>query len=137
MVQSAGPDPGLHEGPVEETSMYHSPSPVMFIWYFAPIVFASSVLRPSAAGSVSLKSCLISTAISVSSEVNHGSVSAVPPGYARRQGLGLVRERASRSSRPDFVPRSWPERGARRRAQGALAPLQPFAQSPRECRPRY
>jgi len=35
----------------------------MFIWNLAPIVFASSAFFERAAGSVSLKSCLMSTAM--------------------------------------------------------------------------
>ena len=65
MVQSASPVPALQTGPVALTSMFHSPpvSPVMFIWNLAPIVFASSAFFERAAGSVSLNSCLMSTAM--------------------------------------------------------------------------
>src|SRR5262245_28011955 len=79
MVQSAGPEPGLHDGPDDETSMFHSPSPVTFIWYFAPMDFASSVFFASAAGRSSLKSFLISAGIAASLEpVNGGSVGYHP-----------------------------------------------------------
>jgi len=64
-VQSAvpGPWPATQLGPLSETSMYHSPAPVMFIWYFAPIAFASSLFFSRAAGSSSLNSFFVSTAI--------------------------------------------------------------------------
>src|SRR5882672_2785342 len=74
IVQSAGPVPGLHAGPEELTSTFHSPpvGPVMFIWYFAPIVLASSAFFERAAGSSSLNSFLMSTAIGVASSGERG-----------------------------------------------------------------
>src|SRR5882672_8006551 len=59
IVQSAGPVPGLHAGPEELTSTFHSPpvGPVMFIWYFAPIGVASSGERGVNRDSASSSSC--------------------------------------------------------------------------------
>src|SRR5262245_61740888 len=67
--------------------MFHSPSPVMFIWYFAPIVFASSALRESAPGRSSLKSFLISTDMRFSSRGDE-SESRFSFGVKRRRSSG-------------------------------------------------
>src|SRR5580692_1530535 len=81
MTQSAGPVPGLHEGPDSLTSMFHWPpvGPSMFIWYLAPTVFASAAFLASAAGRSSLKSLRISTDIRLVSSVGARSESRLGP----------------------------------------------------------
>src|SRR5271166_3287260 len=96
IVQSAGPLPGLQNGPEALTSMFHSPpvGPVMFIWDLAPIAFAASPFFTSAAGRSSLKSFLMSTAIGFASSGLARSESrfsgAVKRPRDRRQRLGPV-----------------------------------------------
>src|SRR5580698_4719058 len=61
--------------------MFHWPpvGPSMFIWYFAPTVFASAAFLASAAGRSSLKSLRISTDIRLVSSVGARSESRLGP----------------------------------------------------------
>ena len=60
MVQSARPVPGLQEGPLSARVdvPLAAPSPVMLIWYFAPIVFASSAFFASCGGELLVEELL-------------------------------------------------------------------------------
>src|SRR5690606_24505858 len=102
---SAGPVPGLQDGPVDETSMFHSPSPVMFIWYFAPIVFASSAFFSRAAGSSSLNSFFTSAAMGIplgggKSESRFSGVPSALSGVKARSGAALAPPRRRAAAPP-------------------------------------
>src|SRR4051794_34471426 len=62
-VQSAGFWPLVMVGPVCVRSRCHEPAPVMFIWYLALIDVASAAFFARIAGSCSLNSWGISTAM--------------------------------------------------------------------------
>src|SRR5271165_6176907 len=102
MVQSAGPVPALHDGPEAVTSMCHSPpvGPVTFIWYVAPIPFASSGFLASAAGRSWLKSFLISTAIGYASSERSAAVESVPHPVVKLGRVARGRRLSSYGSEP-------------------------------------